>query len=259
LRFREQRGPKVHLVAIAGTPYNPARNLRRNSQDDFSFRKRERIRMAAHTLGGIEARSFQLRGLVGGLLFVAGGIALALSSPAISFGELTRTALTAAGWSTFVVGLAWRFWATLYVGGRKVGGHHEPTLTTVGPYSVVRNPLYVGSFCIGLSCVLLSGSATLLFVLLFVTAHYVYFTIPAEERFLRRTVGNIAYDVYAVRTPRYLPKWSNYATPTDATFTAKSLRKEARRAVPLLLAPLVLTLLAAARCQPWWSGWFTLP
>lgn len=215
--------------------------------------------MTARTLGGIEARSFQLRGFVGGLLFLAGGAAVMLSAPAIDVGPLAQTAFLAGGWGVFVVGLAWRFWATLYVGGRKVGGRHEPTLTTQGPYSVVRNPLYVGSFCIGLSCVLLSGSLTLLLVLLLATAHYVCFTIPAEERFLRRTVGNIAYDAYAVRTPRYWPKWSNYATPAEATFTAKSLRNEARRAVPLLLAPITLTLLAAARCQPWWPAWFTLP
>lgn len=215
--------------------------------------------MTAHTLGGIEARSFQLRGFVAGLLFVAGGVAVTLSAPLFVPGELTRTALTSAGWATFVVGLAWRFWATLYVGGRKVGGRHEPTLTTVGPYSVVRNPLYVGSFCIGLSCVLLTGSVTLLLMLLLTTAHYVYFTIPSEERFLRRTVGNITYDAYAVRTPRYLPKWSNYATPAEGIFTARSLRKESRRAMPLLLAPIVLTLLSAARCEAWWPAWFTLP
>ena len=215
--------------------------------------------MTTQTLQYIETRGFHLRGFVGGVLLATCGLAAALSTPAIVFDPLMQTALTAAGWTSFILGMAMRFWATLYVGGRKVGGRREATLTVVGPYSIVRNPLYVGSFLIGLSTALILGSGTLLASLLIAAAYYSWYTVPAEEAFLRRTVGEAVFDDYAARTPRYLPNWSLYQSPLETTFPAKALRNEARRAARLLAVPIAFTLLAALRSESWWPAWFQLP
>ncbi|MFV2065761.1 MAG: isoprenylcysteine carboxylmethyltransferase family protein, partial [Pirellulales bacterium] len=52
----------------------------------------------------------------------------------------------AMAWLIFVMGGTFRWWATLYIGNRK-----QCVLVTDGPYSLCRNPLYVGTFLIVLS------------------------------------------------------------------------------------------------------------
>lgn len=61
------------------------------------------------------------------------------------------------GWFLFVSGAAFRWWATLYVGGRK--GH---TLVSDGPYSVTRNPIYLGTGLLTMSVGVLSQSLVFL-------------------------------------------------------------------------------------------------
>jgi protein-S-isoprenylcysteine O-methyltransferase Ste14 len=215
--------------------------------------------MPAESYAYIEEKGFHLRGLVGAA--VVGGCAAAavLSAPAWPPAPMVRTALVALGWVAFVVGAGWRFWATLYVGGRKVGGRRENVLTVEGPYSVVRNPLYVGSFLIGLSAALLLQSATVAFAVLVCALHYVLITVPAEERFLRREVGSKLFDDYCARTPRYLPNFGLYRTSPEIPLYVKAVRNEARRMLRMLSMPLLLTLLGAARHADAWPIWFRLP
>lgn len=215
--------------------------------------------MTSRTLTYIEHRGFHARGLIGGLLLGTCGIAVALSAPAVELPLMWRTTCTALGWASFMLGLAMRFWATLYVGGRKVGGRRESVLVVDGPYSVVRNPLYFGSLLMGLSTVFLLQSGVLLGAVVVAALHYALSTIPAEEEFLRRNCGEDAFNEYTARTPRFLPRFSLYQAPTDGSFYTKALRNEARRAIRLLAVPIVLTLLAAARYEPWWPTWLRLP
>lgn len=215
--------------------------------------------MATQTLAHIESTGFEWRGLVGGATFLSCAAAVIYSSPLIEPSPAVRAALTAAGWMTLVVGIGFRFWATLYVGGRKVGGHHEPSLTVDGPYSVVRNPLYVGSYCIGLSTALLLHSLALLGALAVAAIHYVWSVVPAEEEFLRRTVGPANYDAYAARTPRWLPNFRLFQSPRYNQFDAKAIRKEFYRAARLLGAAVVMTIVAAARYESWWPDMIRLP
>jgi len=215
--------------------------------------------MSTQTLAHIQSVGFQWRGLVGGLTLLTCAAAVAVSAPAVDIPVAARAALTAAGWLSLVVGIGFRFWATLYVGGRKVTGHHEPRLTVDGPYSVVRNPLYVGSLFIGLAAALLMHSVVLLVALVLAAVHYAWSVVPAEEAFLTRSVGAEAYAAYARRTPRWLPNFARFQSTRLHTFDAKAVRKEFRRAAPLLAAAVLLTVIAAARYEPWWPQWLQLP
>jgi protein-S-isoprenylcysteine O-methyltransferase Ste14 len=215
--------------------------------------------MAAQTAVHIESTAFGWRGLVGGALLIGSAATVVGSAPLVELTLVVRAALTALGWAMLAVGVGFRFWATLYVGGRKVGGHHEPRLTVDGPYSVVRNPLYVGSLAIGLSAPLLLHSAVLLGAVLLAVLHYAWSVVPAEETFLRRAVGDGAYDAYAARTPRWLPNFRLFQSPRDHEFDAKAVRKEFYRAARLLAAAVAMTLLAAARFESWWPATFRLP
>lgn len=207
----------------------------------------------------IEARGFHLRGAVGAAVLGTCGAAVVFSPPSILLGPIERAGLIALGWMLFAVGLGIRFWSTLYVGGRKVGGRRESILVVDGPYSVVRNPLYFGSFLVGLSAIAFLPSVTLIAALVPVVLHYSWVTIPAEERFLARLVGEATFAAYAARTPRFIPSRSCYRAGAEGAFYVKALRNEARRALRLAIVPIGLTIIAAARYEPWWPTWFRLP
>lgn len=215
--------------------------------------------MATQAVISIEHAGFKWRGLVGGMCLIGAAVAVVVSTPLIIPSPAVRALLTAGGWCSLIVGIAWRLWATLYVGGRKPTGHHEAKLTVDGPYSVVRNPLYVGSLFIGLSTALLLHSAVLLIAVVVAAVHYCWSVVPAEEAFLRRVVGAETFDAYVARTPRWIPNFRRFTTPATASFQTKALRKEAARASRLLAAGMLITILAASRCQAWWPHWLQLP
>lgn len=215
--------------------------------------------MTTEALRYIESRGFHLRGFAGGAALGTCVAAVACSAPLVEVGPFASAALTALGWVSFALGIGMRYWATLYVGGRKVGGRREAALTVDGPYSIVRNPLYVGSLLIGLSAPLCLQSATLLIAVVAAALHYALVTVPAEETFLRELVGAATFDDYCRRTPRFIPNLRLHQSPRELTIDVKALRNETRRALRLLAVPVVLTLLAVARTAEWWPALVRLP
>src|SRR5947207_2150332 len=73
-------------------------------------------------------------------LCVFGGLALLFERP-LPEGTTLDHVMDGCGWALAVAGIALRLWATLCIGGRKT---HQ--LVDEGPYSLCRNPLYVGTF-----------------------------------------------------------------------------------------------------------------
>lgn len=215
--------------------------------------------MATQAVITIDHAGFKWRGLVGGVALIGAAVAVIASSPLVVPSPAVRALLTAAGWCSLAVGISWRIWATLYVGGRKPTGRHEAKITVDGPYSVVRNPLYVGSLFIGVSTALLLHSVVLFGAVIIAAVHYCWSVVPAEEDYLRRVVGAATFDAYAACTPRWIPNFRLFHTATTESFETRALRKEAVRASRLLAAAAFLTLAAAARCQPWWPQWLQLP
>lgn len=78
-------------------------------------------------------------------------------------------------------------------------------LTTFGPYALVRNPLYVGSFLMMMGfCVLCRDWLTLLFVT--GPMSYLYWKqVRLEEEKLSRLFPDQWYD-YVAHTPRFIPR-----------------------------------------------------
>jgi protein-S-isoprenylcysteine O-methyltransferase Ste14 len=111
--------------------------------------------------------------------------------------EPTRRAVVA-GLPFMVVGIALRGWAR---------GHltRRGRLTQTGPYALVRHPLYVGSFLLGLGFAIMASVA--LVPLGFVIVFAVMYVPKAlrEEAFLRERYGD-EYDAYAQRVGRFVPK-----------------------------------------------------
>lgn len=78
-------------------------------------------------------------------------------------------------------------------------------LATSGPYAFTRNPLYLGSFLIGMG-VTVAGNV-LVFVLLFTVFYLIVYVRVArrEARFLAEKFGE-SYRRYAAQVPLFLPR-----------------------------------------------------
>jgi len=107
-----------------------------------------------------------------------------------------------AGAAVAVLGAMLRAWAAGTI--RK-----NSELATTGPYAHCRNPLYFGTFMVGIGLVLASGS--LLFFLTFLGFFaFVYGkTMRAEEAYLERVFGD-AFRRYAAEVPLFAPRLRPY-------------------------------------------------
>lgn len=139
-------------------------------------------------------------------------------------------AVEAAGVLLIVLCILGRTWCALYIGGKK---KHE--LVTTGPFSLVRNPLYVftliGAAGVGLS----SGSA----VIGAATAATVFLVfdsvIRSEETFLAGAFGD-AYREYLRRVPRWIPRFSGWRDQAETLIRPKVVLVTFRDACLFLLA-----------------------
>ncbi|MBA3030788.1 MAG: isoprenylcysteine carboxylmethyltransferase family protein [Desulfobacteraceae bacterium] len=106
-----------------------------------------------------------------------------------------------------VLAVLGRIWASFYICGYK-----NRQVIDQGPYSMVRNPLYIFSF-LGVMGIAVS-SGNLLFTGLIITLFLFYYpmVIVNEERRLKEFLGE-AFTSYAETTPRFIPKPSNYRQP----------------------------------------------
>jgi protein-S-isoprenylcysteine O-methyltransferase Ste14 len=97
------------------------------------------------------------------------------------------------------IGLLLRVWATGWL-------IKNEALTTSGPYSLTRNPLYLGTLLITTGQCLMSDVpwAPLFFPALCLALYWT--TIRQEESYLRTRYG-AEYEAYAQRVPLLLPTW----------------------------------------------------
>jgi protein-S-isoprenylcysteine O-methyltransferase Ste14 len=121
---------------------------------------------------------------------------LFLSEPVWGEDSLLHEPIEYLGYALVIACVVGRIWCSAYIGGYK----NERVVDT-GPFSIVRNPLYVFSFLgligIGLMTVRLSITAMLMAAFAF----YYRQVVRREEGYLRARFG-AAYEDYARRVPR---------------------------------------------------------
>ena len=121
-------------------------------------------------------------------------------------------------WSLLLVvpGLLLRAYASGYV-------KKNAELTVTGPYSYTRNPLYLGSMLMafGFAAASRSLAITVLLTLLFIIIYAP--TIYSEEQFLSSTFP--AFDSYAKRVPRLLPRFTSAHMEGDGSFSGTLYRQ----------------------------------
>ena len=137
-------------------------------------------------------------------------------------------------------GLALRTWATGYL--RK-----NDALATAGPYAYTRNPLYLGSFLIGLGFTIAAGRVILGLVF---AAFFVGIYVPVmrvESATLEELFGE-KYRRYAQSVPTFFPRLSPYKNETTGTSKFDSMLyrryREYRASLGLVAAWVLLALKA---------------
>jgi protein-S-isoprenylcysteine O-methyltransferase Ste14 len=145
----------------------------------------------------------------------------------------TAFLVESSGYLVLLAGLAIRIWSIFYIGGRK---SHE--LVTEGPYSVCRNPLYVGTF-------LVTVGACLCFENLLMLAAAFLIVVPMhlavsrwEEKHLLELFPE-AFPEYARTVPRFWPRLRNYHSPESLTVPVRAIRRIAIDTTGVLLIPAV--------------------
>ncbi|MDR1048338.1 MAG: isoprenylcysteine carboxylmethyltransferase family protein [Synergistaceae bacterium] len=167
--------------------------------------------MRSSLADSLREQAFRLRGGVWTLLFV---VIFVLAHP-------TRSSVLL-GLPFVVLGQALRFWAVGCVRryrGERVGAE---TLTTWGPYALVRNPLYVGNGLIGFGWGFMAGPAA---VVAFATVFFLLYTVlivPHEEAFLAGKFGT-EYERYREATGRFFPRRASLRRNRAGPFDGKVL------------------------------------
>lgn len=132
-------------------------------------------------------------------------------------------------------GLALRAWATGHL--RK-----NDALAVTGPYAYTRNPLYVGSFLIGLGFSISAGRIILGLVFAVLFAGIYVPVMRVEAKTLSELFGE-DYQRYAKAVPLFLPRFPPYSTKAaEPRFDYGLYRRyrEYRAAVGLVVAWLLL-------------------
>ena len=197
-------------------------------------------------------RRFKWRGAVGVVLFAPVVIVTTFATPVVTPDSWSDLAIDALAWVTFIAGAVLRFWATLYVGGRK-----GDVVVSDGPYSLCRHPLYLGSFLLALSGVLFLKSLLSAAALAAVALVYFWFTAPAEEEDLLSRLGT-PYRAYRERVNRLWPSFRHFHTPPRITVDVRSLYLEWARASRWLWLPVLGLLFSRLRSTAWWPHPFHL-
>ncbi|MFO1183743.1 MAG: isoprenylcysteine carboxylmethyltransferase family protein [Bauldia sp.] len=129
-------------------------------------------------------------------------------------GVWQRVVLHDAGLLLLFAGIVGRTWCSLYISGRKIDA-----LVDRGPYSVVRNPLYLFSAVAAAGIGAVFGSLVVA-VAAFATCIGAFtIVVTQEERTLLGLLGP-AYGDYLARVPRFVPRpalWRDEDTLTIHT------------------------------------------
>jgi protein-S-isoprenylcysteine O-methyltransferase Ste14 len=122
-----------------------------------------------------------------------------------------------------IAGESIRIWAAGHL--RK-----EQVMTTGGPYRVIRNPLYLGSFLMAIGFCIITGS---IWIWIFMLAYFLLCYIPVirfEEGILREKFG-ASFANYASVVPALYPSMSLYPESSTTFSWQQVLRNKEYNAV----------------------------
>jgi protein-S-isoprenylcysteine O-methyltransferase Ste14 len=170
----------------------------------LAFRYRVFIFLLLYLLGFLTPWEGAFRSGRGSTLWLAASTLLARSGW-IGLAAATTT-VTILALACLAAGATLRVWGTAYLGSSVMRGSRMEgrQIVAAGPYRHVRNPLYLGSWLLGVGASVLMPPSGAAFFLL-TSSLFTLFLISGEERFLSAQRGD-AYQDYRRRVPRLLPR-----------------------------------------------------
>ena len=115
-----------------------------------------------------------------------------------------------------VLGEAVRLWAVHHIGViSRTRSERLGPLVETGPFSLVRNPLYLGNILLWIGFALSAGLAWLAPLIVVLLALEYHAIVRWEERLLALRIGD-PYREYVARVPRWLPRLGALAGLQDA-------------------------------------------
>jgi len=208
----------------------------------------------AFTNGDIRSSiAYRIRLPVTAVCLLTGLILAVLSEPRVPSESEHHWVFTAAGFVLLIAGILLRIWATASISDRK-----SSELVMSGPYSLSRNPLYLGTFLIVSGFLAFWHSATLLLFAAPPMLLYIFGVVPAEERLLASRFGE-AFAEYASRTPRWLPNRYQYAPEPSSAIRTAGFWQEVQSGAWWLILGALSHFLCHLRTMPWWAEPFRLP
>ncbi len=136
-----------------------------------------------------------------------------------------------------VIGELIRIWAVGYAGGttRATALGAARDLVTTGPYSYVRNPLYLGNLLLSLGITIFSNVLWLIPVL--IIGYFIQYLpiISVEEKYLLDSCGNV-YQKYKSHIPRFLPHFRSYHNQSHHDFSWSRAFKSERRTLTAIIS-----------------------
>jgi len=146
-----------------------------------------------------------------------------------------------------------RVWCIMYIGGQK-----NTSVVSAGPYSVVRNPLYVFSFVGALGLALMTQSIIITALLLIFFVGIYPFVVAKEEANLYGLFG-ADYEAYTKRTPRFFPSLKLYSTESKVPADIRRMEISLFDSGCFVLAFIALSGIRLAHETGLIPVWFSLP
>jgi protein-S-isoprenylcysteine O-methyltransferase Ste14 len=137
------------------------------------------------------------------------------------------------GYVFLLLGVALRIWSTLYI-----GQHKSKKLITKGPFSICRNPLYIGSLLVLTGVSLCFENLVLLAIGLVLIVPIHIFVVLAEEKHLFELFGQ-QYAEYAKRVPRFGFSLRNFSTPETIEISTTAIYRVTREVMLVLTVPVI--------------------
>ncbi len=131
-----------------------------------------------------------------------------------------------------------------------LGGHKNQKLIDYGPFSVVRNPLYMFSLLGITGIALMSNQIFVIFGLPLAFLLLYEGLISREEKFLKETFGE-EYEAYCKRVPQLIPRFSVYQAPDTIVASPKLLWQAFRDATVWFIPIEVFELIEFAQQTGW--------
>lgn len=187
-------------------------------------------------------------------LFTVAAIFLLLTTrPELPVHSALRQLMLWSGYVMVIFGAFGRVYCSAFIGGVK-----NKRVIRLGPFSVVRNPLYVFSFIATVGIGLQSGMISLALFLALIYIAYYPLVVRKEEAYLRDKFDE-SYSEYLREVPRWIPNFTLWNEPIETTCRPKNMRDTMRDAAAFFVPLPAFILIAHLQAIELLPVWLILP